>query len=210
MKIVRPAFPSPVICIDEFLPEDDARAVLQECFDLKKVYMPAKVFDGPSHTKIDLEYRNNEVVYLDDVYRSAPERSDILRILKSRIWTEECRRLWHEGDYIFDIINYSTWQEAVLSWYGNGAFYKKHQDTRRDHITYRIVSLVYYVNKTPTQFSGGNLVIWYDDEALRLEPCHNRAIVFPSFSFHEVENTFLSTDNWEDGRFSLNYWIGFR
>lgn len=178
--------------------------------DLKKVYMPAKVFDGPTATKIDPGYRNNEVVYLDDVFRSAPDRSDILKIIKNKIWSDECKKLWHEGYYIFDVINYSTWQEAVVSRYGSSEFYKRHQDTRRDHITYRIVTLVYYVNKVPEQFTGGSLILWDGDQSLKVEPKHNRAVVFPSFTFHEVENVHLKGDDWEDGRFSVNYWIGFR
>jgi hypothetical protein len=210
MNVSRPTFRSPVLCIDEFLPEEEARAVLQECIDLKKVYMPAQIFDGLCHSNVDLEFRNNEVVYLDEVFRAAPERSDILRIIKNRMWAEECRSLWHEGDYIFDIINYSTHQEAVISRYGDGAFYKKHQDTRRDHITYRLVTMVYYINQLPAQFTGGTLVIWSGDESLACEPRHNRAIVFPSFCFHEVENTTLSSNDWSNGRFSINYWMGFR
>ena len=93
------------------------------------------------------------------MFRASPERSDILGIIKQKVWTEECKTLWHEGDYIFDIINYSTWQEAVVSRYGDGAFYKKHHDTRRDHITYRLVTLVYYVNRLPEQFTGGSLIL---------------------------------------------------
>ena len=172
--------------------------------------MSARVFDGPSATKIDAKYRTNEVVYLDEVFRGDPGRSDILRIIKTKIWTDECRNLWHDGDYIFDIINYSTWQEAVISRYGNGDFYHKHQDTRWDHITYRLVSLVYYVNKTPQGFKGGSLTLWKGAESLKIEPRHNRAVVFPSFMMHEVEPLTLDSDQWEDGRFSLNYWIGFR
>jgi hypothetical protein len=210
MKISRPAFASPILCIDDFLVEEDSRRVLQECLDLKKIYMPAKVFDGPTATKVDQEYRTNEVVYLDDVFRSAPNRSDILTIMKNRIWTEECRTIWHEGYYIFDVINYSTWQEAVISRYGNDHFYKRHQDTRRDHITYRLVTLVYYVNKTPQQFEGGSLLLWEGKESIRVETKHNRAVLFPSFTFHEVEAVTMRSQNWEDGRFSLNYWMGFR
>ena len=209
MNAFRPAFRSPVLCIDDFLAEDDAQRFLQECIDLKKIYMPAKVFDGPNATKIDQNYRKNEVVYLDDVFRTAPQRSDILRIMKKKIWTEECRKLWHDGYYIFDIINYSTWEEAVISRYGNCNFYRKHQDTRRDHITYRLVTLVYYVNRIPEQFTGGSLILWEGDESLTIEPKHNRAVVFPSFILHEVENVRMNSEKWEDGRFSLNYWIGF-
>jgi hypothetical protein len=210
MNVQKLPFRSPVLCIDDFLVQEDAGRVLQECIDLKKIYMPARVFDGPSATKIDQNYRSNEVIYLDDVFRGAPERSDILRIMKKKIWTEECKALWHEGYYIFDIINYSTWQEAVISRYGNCDFYKKHQDTRRDHITYRLVTLVYYVNRTPEQFTGGSLTLWDSGDNVRVEPKHNRAVLFPSFTLHEVENVRLNNDNWEDGRFSLNYWMGFR
>lgn len=210
MHSSRLTFRSPILCIDDFLTEEDAERVLQECIDLKKIYMPARVFDGPNATKVDPKYRNNEVVYLDDVFRSAPERSDILSVVKKKIWTEECKRLWHEGDYIFDIINYSTWQEAVISRYGSCGFYKKHQDTRRDHITYRLVSLVYYINRVPERFTGGSLIFSQDDESVVVQPKHNRAVVFPSFTFHEVEDVCMTSDKWEDGRFSLNYWMGFR
>lgn len=210
MKITRPSFKSPIICIDEFLSEEEAQKILRECIDLRKVYMPAKIFDGPNASKVNVQFRRNDVVYLDDVFRSAPERSDILSILKRKIWTEECKRLWHDGDLIFDIINYSTWQEAVVSRYGNCDFYKKHQDTRRDHITYRLVTLVYYVNTEPEMFSGGSLLFGSDENKLSIEPRHNRAVVFPSFTLHEVENVRLNSDKWEDGRFSINYWLGFR
>jgi hypothetical protein len=210
MNISRPAFRAPVLCIDAFLTEEDAQRVLQECLDLKKIYMPARVFDGPDATRIDPNYRTNEVVYLDDVYRSCLERSDILRIMKSRIWTSECRELWHEGYSLFDIINYSTWQEAVISRYGDQDFYRKHQDTRRDHITYRLVTIVYYVQRNDAQFTGGSLVLWEGEDSLRIEPKHNRAVVFPSFVFHEVESVHMESQEWECARFSLNYWIGFR
>ena len=210
MRVSRPPFHSPVLCIDNFLPEEDAQKVLQECIDLKKVYMPARVFDGAAATKVDPSYRTNEVVYLDDVFRSAPERSEILSIMKNRVWSEECRKLWHEGYYIFDIINYSTWHEIVISRYGSSQFYRKHQDTRSDYLTYRLVTLVYYINNIPEKFTGGGLILWQDDESVRVEPQHNRAVVFPSFMFHEIEDVRLTSNKWEDGRFSLNYWMGFR
>lgn len=210
MRVYRPPFSSPVLCIDDFLAEEEAHCVLQEALDLKKVYMPARVFDGVVSTRIDPEFRSNEVVYLDEVFRSCPERSDILRIMKSKIWTPECRAIWHDGYYIFDIINYSTWQEAVLSRYGQGGFYKRHQDTRWDHITYRLVTIVYYVSNQDADFDGGELVLSEHGETLRIKPQHNRAVVFPSFVFHEVEMVTMEKNDWGDARFSLNYWLGFR
>src|SRR5262250_204588 len=98
MNVSRPAFRSPVLCIDDFLSEEDAQCILRECIDLKKVYLPARVFDGPHASKLDPSYRSNDAVCLGDVFRGHPERSDILRIMKAKIWAPECRALWHE-DY---------------------------------------------------------------------------------------------------------------
>ena len=142
--------------------------------------------------------------------RGAPDRSDILTLMKTRIWEDECRAIWHEGYLIFDVINYSTRHECVVSRYAEGDFFRRHQDTRRDHLTYRLVTLVYFINRKPSGFTGGSLVIWDDDQSVRFEPVHNRAVVFPSFAFHEVENTNVSSNVWEDARFSVNYWIGFQ
>jgi Rps23 Pro-64 3,4-dihydroxylase Tpa1-like proline 4-hydroxylase len=66
------------------------------------------------------------------------------------------------------------------------------------------------VNRIPEQFTGGSLTLWDSGDNVRVEPKHNRAVLFPSFTLHEVENVRLNNDNWEDGRFSLNYWMGFR
>jgi 2OG-Fe(II) oxygenase superfamily len=210
MRVLRPQFPAPVLCIDEFLSDDSADRILQECLDLKRIYLPARVYDTTYTTKVDPTYRKNEVIYLDDVFRDCPERSDTLTIIKKRIWDDDCRNLWHDGYYIFDVINYSTWQEAVISRYGSNEYYHKHQDTRRDHITFRLVTLVYYVHRTSARFSGGSLRLWHGSESIEIEPKHNRAVVFPSFMFHEVEEVQMSDDTWENGRFSINYWIGFR
>ena len=48
MNVSRPSFRSPILCIDDFLPEEDAQKVLQECIELKKLYTQATVFDGPN------------------------------------------------------------------------------------------------------------------------------------------------------------------
>src|SRR5689334_14275449 len=85
MNIFRPPFRSPVLCIDDFLLEEDAQRVLQECIDLRKIYMTATIFDGPNTTKVDQQFRKNEVVYLNEVFRSAPERSDSMSIIKKKI-----------------------------------------------------------------------------------------------------------------------------
>jgi predicted 2-oxoglutarate/Fe(II)-dependent dioxygenase YbiX len=208
MDIFRPPFRLPVLCIDNFLPEAEAQTVLQICVGLKGAYVAGRVVDGTGSTKLDTTARKNDV-YFDDVAET--RLSDIRGILQRRIWTKECRKLWHEGYSIFDVINYATWHEVVASRYGEGGFYKKHHDTLKDDlIPRRLITLVFYVNKEPRQFDGGALIIWSGADKTAIEPKHNRAVVFPSFAFHEVEVVRMNSAHWEDARFSLNFWIGFQ
>ena len=72
MDVSRPAFGSPILCIDNFLSDADAALVLQECIDLKSGYVPAAVFDGPQATKVDTRFRQNDVVFLSQADQAAP------------------------------------------------------------------------------------------------------------------------------------------
>jgi 2-oxoglutarate-Fe(II)-dependent oxygenase superfamily protein len=214
MNIHRPDFPSPILVIDEFLTPGDAAICLQECIDLKPVYMPAIVGAG-TESRLDRKIRRNDTVHLDTVFAAAPERSNILTLVKKRILDKDCNQLWHKGDYIFDVINYANWRESVLSRYGQCDFYGVHQDTVRNKsqpsdITKRLVTLVYYMNTEPEKFTGGGLTMISGDQKLAVTPKHNRAVVFPSFTYHSVENVTLPEGDWSGGRFSLNHWIGFK
>ena len=215
MRVTRPEFTCPLIVIDDFLPTGDASGLLQEAIDLKPIYMPGSVGNGPDN-KVNRDFRRNDVVMLNSVFAADQSRSVILRTLKKRVAEGDLNRVWHEGHLIFDIINYCTWRETVLSRYGRCEFYGRHQDTMRDRdnpgfITRRLVTLVYYMNREPEQFAGGGLRLYEKNKEFRVEPRHNRAVIFPSFVFHEVENVQLPEDApWDSGRFSLNLWMGFR
>jgi Rps23 Pro-64 3,4-dihydroxylase Tpa1-like proline 4-hydroxylase len=209
MDVSRPEFASPLICIDGFLSDQAAQHILQECIDLEPLFVPATINEHDGGSKLDRSYRCNQVLYLNQLDRDPSVRADAMSILRRRIWSEDCKRLWHEGEYIFDIINYSSFQSGVISRYGDGDFYKRHRDTVWDHVANRLVTLVYYVNRVPERFSGGRLILFKGGREVALEPRHNRAILFPSFTVHEVEPVRMENADWADGRFSLNYWIGF-
>ena len=153
MTVTRPSFDSPVLILDEFLEADAARICFQECVKLEPVFMPATVGNGPDN-RVNPRVRRNDVVLMDRVFSQDRSRSKLLSCLDRRVEEEDCKALWHEGDFIFDIINYATWKETVLSRYGTCDFYGRHQDTRRNRdyprdITKRLVTLVYYLNSEP-------------------------------------------------------------
>lgn len=215
MEIFRPEFPGPLLIIDGFLPDADAAACLEECIELKRVYMPGGVGNG-SENRIDPRVRRNDVVMLDTIFGPAPERSTILTTVNRQLNTAECNKLWHEGYTLFDTINYRTWNESVLSRYGNCNFYGRHRDTmknpeRSGDITRRLVTLVLYFNTEPEVFTGGEISFYEGEKSMTVKPKHNRAVVFPSYMFHEVAKVSLPDDApFSAGRFSLNRWMGFR
>jgi Rps23 Pro-64 3,4-dihydroxylase Tpa1-like proline 4-hydroxylase len=200
MEIARPTFSAPVICIDNFFTPMEAHLLFNEWNNL--TYKDATIFDG-NRQKVLKSFRNNDVSDLD-------QQSTTMILMRNKIWTEECKALWHQNYTIFDVINYSTYQEGMLSRYGDGAFYEKHKDIRWDKITYRLVTIVYYLCKEPKQFTGGSLILWEGSNTLSIEPRFNRAVLFPCFVLHEVEKVTMKSEVWEDARFSLNFWIGFR
>jgi len=210
MMVTRPTFSAPLICIDNFLGNEHADKILQECIDLRQQYEHGKIFDKLGTKKLDVRVRANDVLYIDDIFRDSPGRSDIISILRVKISTGQCRDIWSQGHFLFDTINYSNRFDFVVSRYGTGNFYSKHRDTGVTKIRHPIVTLVYYVNREQGLFSGGALRLWNDDESISFQPKHNRVVVFPSSLIHEVESVTSSSDRWEDGRFSINLWTGFQ
>lgn len=215
MEVSRVEFPAPVLVLDEFLTKEDAAACLQECIALEPVFVPGTVGQGKENRQ-DARWRKNDVVVMHDVFRAAPSRSKLISLLDKRVMSAECNTLWHKDYTIFDAINYSNWKEMVLSRYGKCDFYGKHRDTKsnpdnKDEIRHRIVTLILYLNVEPEHFTGGELTLHEAGAKVTIPPHHNRAVVFPSYTFHEVGSVALPPDAphaW--GRFSVNYWFGFR
>ena len=207
---------APVLVLDEFLPADQAAECLAECIMLKPFFVSATVGQG-SANRVDPKIRRNDVVGLDKLYDGVQKNSPLLNHVAARVYGQECNALFHAGFSLLDVINYGTYQESILSRYGTCDFYGKHQDTKfnpdtKEDLKHRLVTLVYYVNREPEGFAGGELTIYPPDEKpATITPKHNRAVVFPSIMWHSVSSVTLENDgDHASGRFSLNRWMGFR
>ncbi len=105
-----------------------------------------------------------------------------------------------------------------LDWVASndGDFYKNHVDTGPGHYALRTVSFVYYFNRQPKGFSGGELALYDTDLATgefdiarrtTLEPLDNRLVLFPSAARHEILPVRCPSRDFADSRFTLNGWI---
>lgn len=111
-----------------------------------------------------------------------------------------------------------TMEEIQLTRHGNGGFYKVHTDNSDKTLQDRMLTYVFYFNLGESNFTGGDLVLYdhYDNEDgrflanssfLKIEPIHNRLVIFLSSSFHEVSEVYLEEDKFEYGRFTINGWL---
>lgn len=210
-------FSVPILVIDDFLSEEDAESILDEAIDLERFYQDAKVMNSDEHKKeggpeyiVNTAFRKNDVIYVDDLFMGTREKSKILQLgVQEAFWkNEERRKIWREKNLIFDVINLSTRSETILSRYGNCDFYGWHKDPSSNP-AHRLVTAVYYMNKRPEQFTGGEITFRDGKNEITVVPKHNRLVVFQSNTLHKVNNVRLDGDAFENGRFSLNIWFGF-
>ena len=99
--------------------------------------------------------------------------------------------------------------------YGDGSFFKPHNDTLSKGPR-RAVSCVYYFFREPAGFSGGELRLhaWPrltmpqpdPPETLDISPRCNSLVLFPSALRHEVRPITCPSSDWRDFRFTINCW----
>ena len=97
--------------------------------------------------------------------------------------------------------------------YPEGGFYVPHQDRSAHAWSERRFSFVYFFNRQPPRFSGGDLLL-YDTDAdagdfsyrnfSRIVPFRNSIVFFPSSCGHQVTPVQYETDDFGDRRWVMN------
>jgi SM-20-related protein len=99
----------------------------------------------------------------------------------------------------------------------DGSYFKVHTDAGVNETIKRQFTYVYYFNREPKGFTGGELRI-YDDivrngklaatESFQLvEPRHNSIVFFQAAVMHEVLRVSVASRQFRDSRFTVNGWI---
>lgn len=84
--------------------------------------------------------------------------------------------------------------------YPKGTFYKRHVDQFKDRSN-RLITFILYLNDGWSPGDGGELMIYKDDQEIKVEPIMNRCVLFKTEGLeHEV---LLSNTS----RFSLTGWL---
>jgi len=106
--------------------------------------------------------------------------------------------------------------ETELAVHGDGAFYKRHVDTKTGHYPdaarIRILSCVYYFYAEPRAFTGGALRLHSiggkkGDRFVDIEPLRNSLLAFLAWAPHEVLPVACPSKKFIDSRFAINCWV---
>ena len=107
--------------------------------------------------------------------------------------------------------------EAQITASIDGSFFGVHTDADRVKVPKRYLTYVYYFNRQPKGFSGGELRIYDDvlrnnklargDTFRTIEPLHNRLVLFWARTMHEVMPVRVASQAFADARFTVNGWV---
>lgn len=150
------------------------------------------------------DYRRSMVLH------SFPEFSELMINRIKAILPDVLRKLNLPSFSVGDI-------EAQLTMHNDNNYYKLHNDSGSPDTATRFFTYVYYFNREPKAFSGGELQI-YDSkiennfyvaaETFRtVEPRNNSIVFFLSRYMHEVLPVSCPSKAFADSRFTINGWV---
>jgi SM-20-related protein len=107
--------------------------------------------------------------------------------------------------------------EAQLTAHNDGDYFKVHPDSDSGGTATREITFIYYFNREPKGYAGGELVL-YDSRLVNgalekgesfslIEPRRNSMVLFRSHCHHEVLPVTCASGTFADGRFTINGWV---
>ncbi len=190
--------PSEYLQLDNFLSASEQKRLVEFVVEKETEFVPTSTSTGAA------DYRRSWVLH------SFPEFSELLVSRIRAIFPDVCSKLALQPFEISQI-------EAQLTAHNDGNYYKIHNDSGSQDTATRILTYVYYFNREPKAYSGGELVI-YDskvennfyvkaDSFKTIEPRNNSIVFFLSRYMHEVLPVSCPSKAFADSRFTINGWV---
>jgi predicted 2-oxoglutarate/Fe(II)-dependent dioxygenase YbiX len=199
---------------EDFLADNERRALLDWAIGAQAEFKPAKVFYGEGGTLKKLDPTRRNALKHNGAGPIEPVLRERLLGRLPEIMTAAGYRGPEPRSFEFE-----------LNAYGEGAHFVPHIDIPLGQIRKpagaekdedRVISAVYYFHSEPKAFSGGALRLYpfgteqdsaAPDAGMAFEPSQNRLVVFPSWAMHRVEVVHCPSGHFADFRFGLNCWL---
>ncbi|MGF1491848.1 MAG: 2OG-Fe(II) oxygenase [Microcoleaceae cyanobacterium] len=192
--------PGEHVQIDDFLSPEENEEILQIALGQSEKFVASQTTTQAEN------YRQSSILYAT----LFPEFYELMRqrILKALPTTLEQLKLPS-----FEVAQV----EMQLTAHNDGCFYKIHNDSGSAQTVTRVLTYVYYFNKRPQKFSGGELRLYETEikagaaiaegQFKTIEPRNNRIVFFDSRCKHEVMPVKCPSRKFDHGRFTLNGWL---
>lgn len=193
----------PYVLIDDFLPTARHREALEFALARRAQFERAMVGGDDHEWKVEPQARIAQAAYDID-----PLRQWFVPLVQARL-PEILPRLGVAPFEAGDV-------ELQLTAYNDGEYYRTHADRDEGGLVKRQLTFVYYFNRSPKTFEGGDLALYDSDVSAglfserhftKVAPVDNRLLVFPSSAQHEVLMVRCASGAYEDSRFTLNGWV---
>ena len=194
-------WPAPFVRMTNFLAPDECDRLLALAIEGRERFAPAQVgppASGRVASKIRITLEADERTHADACSRIVPKIRSLVPEILARM------RMDGIGRYSIDI---------GMRVYLDGGFYRPHRDNTARAYRMRTLSFVYFFNRQPPRFSGGDLLL-YDSDAetgahflggfSRFVPLRNSIVFFPCGYYHQVTPVQCATNDFGDGRWALN------
>lgn len=206
--------PVKLLIFNDIFSKELNNKILKEAISLRKKFETSTIGRG-----IDKSFRSNLVCYYDVVFNGRREQSVLLNEIDTLFSkNQEFRDIIPSFGYPFTEFLSTNTHETQVSNYGrSNEKYRYHID-RMQGIG-RMITFVYYFFIEPKKFTGGQIEftnspisngnpIESKPYTISIMPKNNMAVVFDSTVAHMVHPT--KSSNFNNGRFSVNTWIGFK
>jgi 2-oxoglutarate-Fe(II)-dependent oxygenase superfamily protein len=196
---------APVLVLDEFLAPQELERLTkyveahESDFVLSEVVAP-----GATGTAVDFEHRKSRVLF---------ELGEHEAVISGRILSYLPRILSAVGMEPFPIAQV----EAQITASNDGDFFRPHEDNGEPPLQTRQLTFVYFFNREPRPFRGGELRIYDPRHAgnggsrgsayRAIVPKQNQMVCFPSHLLHEISPVECPSGAFRDSRFTLNGWF---
>jgi Rps23 Pro-64 3,4-dihydroxylase Tpa1-like proline 4-hydroxylase len=193
------------VVLEEFLAPEELNELTDYAlsheteFSLSEVIAP-----GNDGSAVDYEHRRSRVLMDAGKYQN---------MVLNRIHAALPMVMQRFGREVFPVKNV----EVQITASNDGDFFRHHSDSGQGEIETRELTFVYFFNREPRAFSGGELRI-YDTrlengeycgtgEGHRIVPGQNQIVFFPSSLVHEITPVLCPSRAFADSRFTVNGWF---
>ncbi len=190
----------PYVRIDDFLTPAENKQLLQYALEGEEQFEGSKVFHN-REGRIHKDYRKSRVLF---AIKETRWKKIVIERLKLHL-PHITASLGMPG---FRFLG----SEIQLTASNDGDFFKLHADSdqHNDKVAPRVLTFVYYLNRTPKPYAGGNLLLYGDASGKQvtvISPQNNCLVSFASSSLHEVDMVRCPSRAFADSRFTINGWL---